>query len=104
ASSIGGSGNALNTGRMYVTLKPRNQRDVTADQIIRRLQPKLDQVQGAKLYLQAAQDVRVGGRASRTQYQYTLQDSDRRAEPVVAQGAGQAQDAARAARRGDRPA
>jgi HAE1 family hydrophobic/amphiphilic exporter-1 len=76
ASSIGGSGNALNTGRMYVTLKPRNQRDVTADQIIRRLQPKLDQVQGAKLYLQAAQDVRVGGRASRTQYQYTLQDSD----------------------------
>jgi hydrophobic/amphiphilic exporter-1 (mainly G- bacteria), HAE1 family len=76
ASAVGGGGNALNTGRMYITLKPRNQRDVTADQIIRRLQPKLDQVEGAKLYLQAAQDVRVGGRASRTQYQYTLQDSD----------------------------
>ena len=76
ASAVGGNGNALNTGRMFITLKPRNQRDVTADQIIRRLQPKLDQVEGAKLYLQAAQDVRVGGRASRTQYQYTLQDSD----------------------------
>ena len=75
-ASVGGNGNALNTGRMFITLKPRNQRDVTADQIIRRLQPKLDQVEGAKLYLQAAQDVRVGGRASRTQYQYTLQDSD----------------------------
>ena len=76
ASAVGGNGNALNGGRMYITLKPRAQRDVTADQIIRRLQPKLDQVEGAKLYLQAAQDVRVGGRASRTQYQYTLQDSD----------------------------
>ncbi|MFI5030258.1 MAG: efflux RND transporter permease subunit [Reyranellales bacterium] len=76
ASAVGGNGNALNTGRMFITLKPRNQRDVTADQIIRRLQPKLDQVEGAKLYLQAAQDVRVGGRSSRTQYQYTLQDSD----------------------------
>ncbi len=76
ASAVGGNGNALNTGRMFITLKPRNQRDVTADQIIRRLQPELDKVEGARLYLQAAQDVRVGGRASRTQYQYTLQDSD----------------------------
>jgi HAE1 family hydrophobic/amphiphilic exporter-1 len=76
AAAVGGSGNALNTGRMFITLKPRDQRDVSADQIIRRLQPKLDQVPGAKLYLQASQDVRVGGRASRTQYQYTLQDSD----------------------------
>ncbi|MBV8393056.1 MAG: efflux RND transporter permease subunit, partial [Alphaproteobacteria bacterium] len=76
ASAVGGNGNPLNTGRMFITLKPRNQRDVTADQIIRRLQPELDKVEGARLFLQAAQDVRVGGRASRTQYQYTLQDSD----------------------------
>ncbi len=76
AASVGGAGNPLNTGRMFITLKPRDQRDVTADQIIRRLQPQLDKVEGARLFLQAAQDVRVGGRASRTQYQYTLQDSD----------------------------
>ena len=76
ASAVGGAGNPLNTGRMFITLKPRNMRDASADQVIRRLQPKLDKVEGARLYLQAAQDVRVGGRASRTQYQYTLQDSD----------------------------
>jgi multidrug efflux pump subunit AcrB len=76
AMAVGGSGNPLNTGRMFITLKPRNQRDVTADQVIRRLQPELDKVEGARLFLQAAQDVRVGGRASRTQYQYTLQDPD----------------------------
>ena len=76
ASAVGGAGNALNTGRMFITLKPRNQRDASADQVIRRLQPQLAKVEGARLFLQAAQDVRVGGRASRTQYQYTLQDSD----------------------------
>ncbi len=76
AMAVGGSGNPLNTGRMFITLKPRDQRDVTADQVIRRLQPELDKVEGARLFLQAAQDVRVGGRASRTQYQYTLQDPD----------------------------
>ena len=78
AMSIGGTsgGNALNNGRMYITLKPREERDVTADQIIARLRPKFSKVVGAQLFLQAAQDVRVGGRASRAQYQYTLQDPD----------------------------
>jgi HAE1 family hydrophobic/amphiphilic exporter-1 len=76
AMAVGGAGNPLNTGRMFITLKPRNLRDASADQIIRRLQPELDKIEGARLFLQAAQDVRVGGRASRTQYQYTLQDSD----------------------------
>jgi HAE1 family hydrophobic/amphiphilic exporter-1 len=61
---------------MFITLKPRDQRNVNADQIIARLRPQLDKVEGAKLFLQSAQDVRVGGRSSRTQYQYTMQDSD----------------------------
>ncbi|WP_158818993.1 efflux RND transporter permease subunit [Methylocapsa sp. S129] len=76
AMSIGGAGNPSNNGRMFVTLKPRDQRTVNADQIIARLRPQLDKVEGAKLFLQSAQDVRVGGRSTRTQYQYTLQDSD----------------------------
>ncbi|HMN71312.1 MAG TPA: efflux RND transporter permease subunit [Rhodoblastus sp.] len=77
ASAVGASGgNALNNGRMYITLKPRDERNASADQIINRLRPKLEKVEGARLYLQAAQDIRMGGRASRTQYQYTLQDAD----------------------------
>ena len=77
AMAIGGSnGSAINNGRMFITLKPRDHRDAAADAIIARLRPKLEQVQGAKLYLQAAQDVRMGGRSTRTQYQYTLQDAD----------------------------
>jgi HAE1 family hydrophobic/amphiphilic exporter-1 len=73
---IGGSGNAPNNGRMFVALKPRQDRTENADQVIARLRAKLDSVQGAKLFLQAAQDVRVGGRPSRTQFQYTLQGPD----------------------------
>ena len=76
AMSIGGTGNAVNAGRMFITLKPRDQRTATADQIIARLDPQLDKVEGAKLFMQVAQDLTVGGRASRTQYQYTLQGSD----------------------------
>ncbi|MDI3469021.1 MAG: Multidrug efflux system MdtABC-TolC, inner-membrane proton/drug antiporter MdtB-like [Pseudolabrys sp.] len=76
AMFMGGSGNPPNTGRLYITLKPRDERDVSADQIIARLRGKLDKVEGARLFLQAAQDVRVGGRASRTQFQYTLQGSN----------------------------
>jgi HAE1 family hydrophobic/amphiphilic exporter-1 len=76
AMSIGGAGNSSNNGRMFITLKPRDERTATADQVIARLRRQLDEVAGAKLFLQSAQDVRVGGRASRTQYQYTLQDSD----------------------------
>ncbi|HYI28608.1 MAG TPA: multidrug efflux RND transporter permease subunit [Bradyrhizobium sp.] len=76
AMAIGGSGGALNTGRMFITLKPRNQRSASAQQIITRLRPKLEQVQGARLFMQAAQDVRLGGRATRTQFEFTLQDAD----------------------------
>jgi HAE1 family hydrophobic/amphiphilic exporter-1 len=73
---MGGSGNAPNNGRMFIALKPREDRTETADRIIARLRPQLDKVEGARLFLQAAQDVRVGGRSSRTQFQYTLQGPD----------------------------
>jgi HAE1 family hydrophobic/amphiphilic exporter-1 len=76
AMSVGGTGNPLNTGRLYITLEPRDERKMNADQIIADLQPKLAKVEGARLFLQSAQDVRVGGRSSRTQYQFTLQGSD----------------------------
>src|SRR4029077_2964570 len=65
-----------NNGRLFITLKPRDERKANADQIIARLRPQIDKIEGAKLFLQAAQDVRVGGRPSRTQYQYTLQGAD----------------------------
>jgi hydrophobic/amphiphilic exporter-1 (mainly G- bacteria), HAE1 family len=76
AMFIGGGGTALNSGRMYITLKPREERDAGAQQIIARLRPKLAKVEGARLYMQASQDVRLGGRASRTQFEFTLQDAN----------------------------
>ncbi|MCD0416234.1 multidrug efflux RND transporter permease subunit [Rubrivivax sp. JA1024] len=76
AMFIGGSGSALNTGRMYITLKPRDERAASAQEIIARLRPKLEKVEGARLFMQAAQDVRLGGRPTRTQFEYTLQDAN----------------------------
>jgi HAE1 family hydrophobic/amphiphilic exporter-1 len=76
AMFMGGNGNPANTGRMFITLKPRSERTASADQIIARLRGQVDKVEGARLFLQAAQDVRIGGRASRTQFQYTLQGAD----------------------------
>jgi hydrophobic/amphiphilic exporter-1 (mainly G- bacteria), HAE1 family len=76
AMFIGGGGSALNTGRMFITLKPRNERDASAQQVIARLRPKLEKVQGARLFMQAAQDVRLGGRPTRTQFEFTLQDAN----------------------------
>jgi multidrug efflux pump len=70
---VGGSGGTVNTGRMFITLKPRSARPgVTADMVISRLRRKLADVPGATLYLQAQQDIRVGGRSSNSQYQFTL--------------------------------
>jgi multidrug efflux pump subunit AcrB len=74
-ASVGGS-RPINNAFAIVGLKPRSQRDVTADQVITRLRKKIGNVQGATLYLQAAQDLNVGGRLTRTQYQYTIQDAD----------------------------
>ncbi|WP_398469496.1 multidrug efflux RND transporter permease subunit [Tardiphaga sp.] len=76
AMAIGGNSGALNTGRMFITLKPRDERSASAQQIIARLRPKLEKVEGARLFMQAAQDVRLGGRATRTQFEYTLQDAN----------------------------
>ncbi|MGH6753320.1 MAG: efflux RND transporter permease subunit, partial [Bradyrhizobium sp.] len=76
AMNIGGSGRAGNNGNMFITLKPRSERKASAQQIIARLRPKLDQVEGARLYMQAAQDVRLGGRPTRTQFEFTLQDAN----------------------------
>jgi multidrug efflux pump len=72
AFSGGGGGTTTNTARMFISLKPLDERHVSADQIIQRLRPKLAKVPGATLYLQAVQDVRVGGRSSNAQYQYTM--------------------------------
>lgn len=68
--------NGGNTGMMFVTLKQQPRRKATADEIITRLRPKLAKVPGITLYLQAAQDIRIGGRLARTQYQYTLEDAN----------------------------
>src|SRR5437868_13650805 len=68
-------GGSSNTGRAFIQLKPLEERKVTADQVIARLRPKLSHIAGATLFLQAVQDVRVGGRSSNAQYQYTLQGS-----------------------------
>jgi multidrug efflux pump len=71
-----GGGGTANTGRMFVSLKPLKERRLSADQVIGRLRGKLSRIPGATLFLQAVQDVRVGGRQSNAQYQYTLQSDD----------------------------
>jgi multidrug efflux pump len=68
-----GGGGTTNTARLFVSLKPLEQRGIVADRIIGRLRPKLARVPGATLFLQAAQDVRVGGRQSNAQYQFAMQ-------------------------------
>jgi hydrophobe/amphiphile efflux-1 (HAE1) family protein len=70
----GGASSGINTGRLFISLKPWNKRKATEDQIIARLRPKLAQVPGITTYLQPVQSIQIGGRLSRTQYQYTLQD------------------------------
>jgi multidrug efflux pump len=71
-----GTNTTLNSGRLSINLKPLEQRKISASDIIRRLQPKLDQVDGIQLFMQPVQNITVDDRVSRTQYQYTLEDSD----------------------------
>ena len=66
-------GGKLNVARMWAQLKPLGERKLTADQVIDRLRGKLKKVPGATLYMRASQDIRVGGRGSNSQYDYTLQ-------------------------------
>src|SRR5712671_904664 len=70
-----GTGNTLNTGRFFISLKPREERKSTALEVISRLRPQLAKVQGVNLFLQPSQDITVGGRIARGQFQYTLQDA-----------------------------
>ena len=68
-----GGGGATNGGFVYVALKPLDERKVSAAEIINRLRPKLGHLQAANVFLQAAQDLRIGGRGGNAMYQYTLQ-------------------------------
>jgi multidrug efflux pump len=68
-----GGGGASNGGSLYIALKPLNERRVTAPEVIDRLRPKLNRLPVASAFLQAAQDLRIGGRSSNAMYQYTLQ-------------------------------
>lgn len=72
----GGATVTENDGRVFITLKPHEKRRDTADQVIARLNHALQPVQGIRLYMQAAQDINVGSRLSKTQYQFTLVDVD----------------------------
>ncbi len=71
-----GTNTTLNSGRFSINLKPLEQRDLNASDVIRRLQGKLGQVQGIQLFMQPVQNITVDDRVSRTQYQYTLEDPD----------------------------
>ena len=90
AGFIGGG--RRNSGFMFVALKPQSERDLSADEVIARLRSKLAKVPGATLYLQASQDIRVGGRMGNAQYQYTLQsdnlDELREWEPRIREALG----------------
>jgi multidrug efflux pump len=68
----GGYGGSVNTARSFIQLKPLEERKLSVDQVIARLRPKLSKVPGATLFMQPVQDIRIGGRSSNTQYQYTL--------------------------------
>jgi HAE1 family hydrophobic/amphiphilic exporter-1 len=73
-AGVGSTGQ--NQGRMFISLKPEDERDVSIFDVINRLRPKLAQIRGLRTYLFAAQDVTVGARFARTQFQYTLQDAN----------------------------
>jgi HAE1 family hydrophobic/amphiphilic exporter-1 len=75
AVGAGGGNTTVNNGRVYIALKPQNQRD-SMDKVLARLRTNLAKIQGITLYMQAAQDITIGGRLSKTQYQYTLADAD----------------------------
>ena len=71
-----GGNSATNSGFVYVALKPLNERKVSSSEVINRVRPKLGAIPGAMTFLQAGQDVRIGGRQSNAQYQYTIQSEN----------------------------
>jgi multidrug efflux pump len=72
----GWGGGGTNAARMFVTLKPLEERKINSDQVIARLRPNLAKIPGVSLFLQSVQDLRIGGRSSGAQYQYTLQSDN----------------------------
>ena len=78
AYTVGATGGSqsMSNGRFWINLKPHDERSTSADGVIARLRPKLAQVEGITMFMQAQQDLNVGGRAGKTQYQYTLQDAN----------------------------
>jgi hydrophobe/amphiphile efflux-1 (HAE1) family protein len=75
AVGAGGGNTTVNNGRVYIALKPKNQRG-SMDEVLERMRTNLAKIQGVTLYMQAAQDITIGGRVSKTMYQYTLNDAD----------------------------
>jgi len=73
---VDGTNPTVNSGRIQINLKPLGDRDASASEVIRRLQPRLANIQGITLYMQPVQDLTVEDRVSRTQYQYSLEDAD----------------------------
>jgi multidrug efflux pump len=73
---VDGTNATLNSGRMLINLKPRDERNASATTVIRRLQPKLAPVEGISLYMQPVQDLTIEDRVSRTQYQFTVESAD----------------------------
>jgi multidrug efflux pump len=71
-----GTNPTTNSGRLNITLKPRSARDASATEVIARLQPKLNEVEGITTFLQPSQDLQIDNRLSRTQFQYTLEDAE----------------------------
>ncbi len=71
AGGFGGGG--VNSGRMFITLKPLEERKISSDEVIARIRPNVAKIPGVSLFLQSVQDLRIGGRNSGAQYQYTLQ-------------------------------
>ena len=72
----GSSGGAENSGRMFVNLKPRKERKLSSAEVIQRLRPKLAEIPGINVYMQPIQNLQIGGRSSRSQYQITMQGTD----------------------------
>jgi multidrug efflux pump len=73
---IDGVNTTINSGRIQINLKPLEARQISSSEVIRRLQPQLDRVDGIMLFMQAVQDLTVEDRVSRTQFQYSLEDPD----------------------------
>ncbi len=73
---VDGTNTTLNNGRIQINLKPLDERKINASDVIRRLQPELEKVDGITLFMQPVQDLTVEDRVSRTQFQYTLEDPD----------------------------